>query len=233
MPPHAGQGKRDVDPAAAIRVRQFHRAEWQQQPPCGGRRGRGGTTNPAAPRTRIPLRARRALLRCLSVPSTGPGRCPLAGRSARGDTRTRPTCGPCAQPAPRQPRQPPSSSRHGAKVAGGTWALQSMAVARAARVSPQRCAARRGSRAACVTASLRAAHPPAATQTLYAFAFGTEARTSLSIFAFVTVLGVLLGFVLAPDDAPPPYNRISAVIGWVYFSVGSRRQRSLLARRQR
>lgn len=49
--------------------------------------------------------------------------------------------------------------------------------------------------------------------------FGTEARTSLTIFAFVLVLGVALGVALPPDNYPEPYGWISSITGWVYFSA--------------
>ena len=55
----------------------------------------------------------------------------------------------------------------------------------------------------------------------YAALFGTEGRTSASIFTFCIVLGVILGFVLAPDPYTEPYGRLSSVIGWTYFSCWS------------
>ena len=60
-----------------------------------------------------------------------------------------------------------------------------------------------------------------ANPSLYTTLFGTEARTSLTIFAFVTVLGVALGAALPPDNYDAPYNRISSVTGWIYFSAWS------------
>jgi cystinosin len=63
--------------------------------------------------------------------------------------------------------------------------------------------------------------PPRAAAQLYDFFFGTEARTSASIFAFVLLLGVALGVALPPDDYPEPYGRVSGVLGWVYFSAWS------------
>ena len=56
---------------------------------------------------------------------------------------------------------------------------------------------------------------------VYATAFGTEVRTSISIFVSMTILGVALGMALPPDNYPAPYNRISAVIGWTYFCFWS------------
>lgn len=54
---------------------------------------------------------------------------------------------------------------------------------------------------------------------LYATFFGSEAKTSMTIFAFVLVLGVALGLALPPDSYPEPYGWISSFTGWVYFSA--------------
>lgn len=63
--------------------------------------------------------------------------------------------------------------------------------------------------------------PRSALQKAYDFGFATEARTSLSIFAFVTILGVSIGAGFPPDNYKAPYGIISSIVGWVYFSAWS------------
>lgn len=55
----------------------------------------------------------------------------------------------------------------------------------------------------------------------YDLLFGSEARTSASLFALVLVTGGCLGAALPPDNYPAPYGIISSVLGWVYFSAWS------------
>ena len=67
----------------------------------------------------------------------------------------------------------------------------------------------------------RAGAAPAMRSRLYAACFGTEARTSATIFTGCLVLGAVLGLALPPDNYKVPYGKISALIGWTYFSCWS------------
>jgi cystinosin len=56
------------------------------------------------------------------------------------------------------------------------------------------------------------------------FFAGTEARASLSIFAFVLVVGIALGLVIPPSTSssyPEPWRAVSNVVGWTYFIAWS------------
>jgi cystinosin len=60
-------------------------------------------------------------------------------------------------------------------------------------------------------------------QRIYAFCFGTEKATSISIFACVIITGVILGFSVPDNDPtyPQPGRTFSSVIGWTYFMAWS------------
>ena len=54
------------------------------------------------------------------------------------------------------------------------------------------------------------------------FLFGSEARTSLTIFSFVIVLGIVLGLAVdGSSSLPAPWRFWSNLIGWMYFSAWS------------
>lgn len=58
---------------------------------------------------------------------------------------------------------------------------------------------------------------------VYDLLAGTEARTSLSIFSFVLVGGIILGVSIPNNDPdyPNPWRTLSSVIGWIYFVAWS------------
>lgn len=59
---------------------------------------------------------------------------------------------------------------------------------------------------------------------LYARFFSTEARSALSIFTLVLLIGIPLGIAFPPvDDGtyPQPWRGLSGIIGWIYFTAWS------------